>query len=64
MGASLFLLFLLIAIFIGVAALIARSNRSEDAYNDLETDEWDCPECGFHVQVGDTCIYCSARKSS
>jgi len=42
--------------------LIARSNRAEDTYDDLETDAWDCPECGFHVQAGDTCIYCGEEK--
>jgi len=62
MGASLYLLLLIVTIFIGAAVLIARSNRAEDAYDDLEMDEWDCPECGFHVQAGDTCIYCSSKK--
>ena len=62
MGASLYLLILIITIFIGVAVLIARSNRAEETYDDLETDEWDCPECGFHVQVGGTCIYCGGNK--
>ena len=62
MGASLYLLIIIIFIFVGVAVLIARSNRAEDAYDDLEMDAWDCPECGFHVQVGDTCIYCGEEK--
>ncbi|MBL7011107.1 MAG: hypothetical protein ISR82_07780 [Candidatus Marinimicrobia bacterium] len=64
MGASLYLIFLIITIFIGFAVLIARSNRGEDTYNDLETEEWDCPECGFHVQAGDTCIYCGGDKQT
>ena len=62
MGASLYLLIIIIFIFVGVAILIARSNRAEDTYYDLETDAWDCPECGFHVQAGDTCIYCGEEK--
>ncbi len=62
MGASLYLLLFIITIFIGVVILIARTNRAEDAYDDLETDEWDCPGCGFHVQAGDKCIYCGAKK--
>ena len=62
MGGSLYILLLLITIFIGIAVMIANSNRPEDTYTDLETDEWDCPECGFHVQAGDSCIYCSTRK--
>ncbi|MDP6340099.1 MAG: hypothetical protein QF842_07275 [Candidatus Marinimicrobia bacterium] len=62
MGGSLYLLMIILAIFISVAAMIARANRAEDTYDDLETDEWDCPDCGFHVQAGDTCIYCGAKK--
>jgi hypothetical protein len=62
MGASLYILLLLILIFIGFTVMIAKSNRAEDTYDNLETDEWDCPECGFHIQAGDLCIYCSIRK--
>ena len=62
MSASLYLLIIIIFVFVGVAVLIARSNRAEDTYDDLETDAWDCPECGFHVQAGDTCIYCGEEK--
>lgn len=25
-------------------------------------EEWDCPECGFHVQMGDSCTYCYEQK--
>ena len=42
--------------------MIARSNSSENFYSDLEVEEWDCHECGFHVQVGNICIYCNAEK--
>ena len=62
MGVSLYLLILILILFIGMAVLIARSNRAEDTYDALETDAWDCPECGFHVQAGDTCIYCGEEK--
>ncbi|MDP6201632.1 MAG: hypothetical protein QF616_05320 [Candidatus Marinimicrobia bacterium] len=62
MGVSLYLLILILILFIGMAVLIARSNREDDTYADLETDEWDCPECGFHIQAGDTCIYCCEEK--
>jgi len=24
--------------------------------------EWDCPECGFHIQLGDSCTYCYTQK--
>tara|TARA_B100001750_G_C15361092_1_gene522245 strand:+ start:77 stop:268 length:192 start_codon:yes stop_codon:yes gene_type:complete len=62
MGASLYLLSFIIMIFIGITIMIARSNQPEDRYTDLETDEWDCPDCGFHVQLGNICIYCNAKK--
>jgi hypothetical protein len=42
--------------------LIARSNREDDTYADLETDEWDCPECGFHIQAG-TPVFIVVKKS-
>ena len=28
----------------------------------LNTEEWYCPECGFHIQAGDKCIYCDTEK--
>ena len=62
MGISLYVIFIMIFIFIGIVTMIARSNSSEKFYSDLEVEEWDCHECGFHVQVGDVCIYCDAKK--
>ena len=62
MGISLYVIFVMIFIFIGIVTMIARSNSSEKFYSDLEVEEWDCHECGFHVQVGNTCIYCNAIK--
>ncbi len=62
MGLYLITFFLLVVGIIGIAILIASRNREEDAYSDLETEEWDCPDCGFHVQAGTACIYCGAEK--
>lgn len=62
MGGSLFILCVFLAGMIVVAVFIARKNRSEDSYADLDTEEWNCPECGFHIQAGDSCIYCGAEK--
>ena len=62
MGTSLYLLIMILFIFIGIVVLIARANRPEDAYLDIETESWECPDCSFHVQVGDTCIYCQTKK--
>ncbi|MEE9162392.1 MAG: hypothetical protein V3U35_05410 [Candidatus Neomarinimicrobiota bacterium] len=34
-------------------------NRDEPEVEEWD-EEWDCPDCGFHVQAGPTCIYCGA----
>ena len=44
------------------SAVIAKSSHEKDTFSDINTDEWECPSCSFHVQVGDHCIYCGARK--
>ena len=62
MGASLYFFVVIIFLFIGIVTMIARSNSSEKFYSDLDVEEWDCHECGFHVQVGNICIYCNAKK--
>ena len=50
-------------LFLALVAMIAQSNNSEKYYSDLDIDEWDCHECGYHVQVGNICIYCNAKKT-
>ncbi len=62
MGVYLFLLFMFFMGSIILIALIAAKNKREDTYTDLEMDEWDCPECGFHIQAGHKCIYCDTEK--
>ncbi len=62
MGLYLFLTFLIFTALIGVMVFVTGKNRKEDSYTDLEIEEWDCPECGFHVQAGDHCIYCDTKK--
>jgi len=46
----------------GAVLYVTAKNRKEDSYTDLDTEEWNCPECGFHVQAGDKCIYCDTEK--
>jgi len=46
----------------GATLYVTGKNKKEDTYTDLNTEEWDCPECGFYVQVGDKCIYCDTEK--
>lgn len=62
MGSSLGLVILLLVLVV-IAILIAGRNRARDSYADLSIAEWDCPTCGFHVQAGDTCIYCGEQKA-
>ena len=56
------LLFLIFVALIAFIAKIATSNFKNDTYTDINTDEWNCPSCGFLVQVGDHCIYCNTKK--
>ena len=62
MGLYLFLLFIIFTALIGTIIFISMKNNKEDSYTNLETEEWDCPECGFHIQVGSKCIYCDTEK--
>ncbi|MCH7762752.1 MAG: hypothetical protein IIB95_03320 [Candidatus Marinimicrobia bacterium] len=64
MGLYLFLLFVIFTALIGTIIFISMKNKKEDSYTNLETEEWNCPECGFHVQAGNRCIYCDTEKPS
>ena len=61
MGLSLYFLVIIILLFGVVAVLIARAHNN-NTYENLNLEEWDCPTCGFHVQAGNTCIYCNENK--
>ncbi len=62
MVGSLYLLGFIIIIFIFFAILIARSSHNSTIYKDIDINEWDCSECGFHIQAGNKCIYCNSNK--
>ena len=64
MGFSLLLISILIIFFIIVAVLVGVQKIKDDPYKDLSLDEWNCPECGFLVQVGEICIYCGYDKNT
>jgi len=59
LGYTLLLISIIIIFFIIVIILVAVQKLKDDPYKDLSLDEWKCPECGFLVQAGDKCIYCS-----
>jgi rubrerythrin len=50
-------------IILGILVLLfqGRNNISNETKDDLE--EWDCPLCGFHIQMGEICTYCYTKKS-
>ena len=52
-----------LATLVRVAVLSYRRNRAEPEDVGWE-EEWDCPECGFHVQAGEICIYCGSTRPS
>ena len=61
----LLLLFSLIFFFIVILAVfIGKQNSSNNPYENLTIDEWNCPDCGFLVQAGDSCIYCGYTKDN
>lgn len=62
MGLYLFFTFLIFTFVIGALVYVTGKNRREDTYTDLDMEEWDCPECGFHIQAGKKCIYCETNK--
>ena len=64
MGFSLLLISIIIIFFIIVAVLVGVQRIKDDPYKDLSLDEWNCPECGFLVQVGEICIYCGYDKNT
>ena len=64
MGFSLLLISIIIIFFIIVAVLVGVQKIKDDPYKDLSLDEWNCPECGFLVQVGEICIYCGYDKNT
>ena len=37
-------------------------NSTNTGNDNNNLNEWDCPECGFHVQLGNSCTYCYTQK--
>ena len=52
-----------LASLIRAAVLSYRHNLAEPEEADWE-EEWDCPECSFHVQAGEVCVYCGTTRPS
>tara|TARA_B100001079_G_scaffold119173_1_gene102487 strand:+ start:163 stop:309 length:147 start_codon:yes stop_codon:yes gene_type:complete len=47
-----------------MVVLVGVQRLKNDPYKDLSLDEWNCPECGFLVQIGSKCIYCGYNNNS
>ena len=62
MGFSLLLISVIISFIIIIAILVSVQKLNDDPYEDLQMDEWACPECEFLVQAGNECIYCGYKK--
>ena len=53
---------IVIIFFIGVSVLIFQRENESQKYTENDLEEWDCPECGFHIQAGIECTYCYTKK--
>tara|TARA_B100000945_G_scaffold120752_1_gene96031 strand:- start:151 stop:312 length:162 start_codon:yes stop_codon:yes gene_type:complete len=49
-GFSLLLISVIISFIIIIAILVSIQKLNDDPYEDLQMDEWTCPECEFLVQ--------------
>tara|TARA_Y100000590_G_scaffold445033_1_gene576569 strand:+ start:3077 stop:3283 length:207 start_codon:yes stop_codon:yes gene_type:complete len=54
--------FLIILFFSGVFVWTLRGEQEEENGKVSELEEWNCPSCGFTVQLGTECIYCGEKK--
>ena len=50
-------------IFTMLLFLVATKGSNNIIYDEIETEEWECPECTFNVQAGNICPYCDTKKS-
>lgn len=63
MNSVIFVVIVLILLYFGVATMRSyQANLEEPDVMDASMEPWDCPECGFHVQLGLVCIYCQTEK--
>ncbi|MFQ6676167.1 MAG: hypothetical protein ACE5LH_07455 [Fidelibacterota bacterium] len=42
--------------------ILRRTRETGEEEEEDDLTEWDCPRCGFHVQMGMECIYCGERR--
>tara|TARA_B100001029_G_C15038711_1_gene442021 strand:- start:209 stop:406 length:198 start_codon:yes stop_codon:yes gene_type:complete len=56
------ILFSLILLIILIFSYQNKTSQNIEFQDEIFLEEWDCPECGFHVQMGTTCTYCYEDK--
>ena len=61
------LLTILVCFLFGILALmvfvvLSKKRQPDFADQSQDLDAWICPECGFHVQAGNECVYCYTKK--
>ena len=64
---NILILVAIIVVLLYFALATARSYQdNREAPDNLDEDmlPWTCPECGFYVQMGTSCIYCQEKKPS
>ena len=62
---EIFISVIIISMVLIVIMVFPYQNKSisnSDTNDEKLLEEWYCPECGFHVQLGDTCTYCYEEK--
>jgi len=59
----LWLFFFIVIVFLsGVFAWSLKREPDENELKESDLEEWNCPSCGFTVQMGTECIYCGEKK--
>ena len=53
--------FILFIVFVLIQQKELNKIKNEDI---KDLSEWNCPECGFLVQMGNSCTYCYTKKPS
>ncbi len=62
MSIGLYLVLIIFFLLVLFMIMVAKSSNRNEAFSDINVEEWICSNCGFEVQAGDNCIYCGISK--